>query len=210
MAGMFRRFIPAGVTHRWGTEFINNFTEDYEEGMYRTTGRFFGHLAKDLGQLKFAMMSEDWNSLDDTEKANIHRTLTEVSFILACIVLIAAMEGTQATGSTKDSWRYNFVAYQIYRLRAELAFYMDPAETLKILRTPAASITLVENTMKIIEELSYTIMSGTFEMERYQKGNEDLKGQMKIIKPLRNLAFPIYKQIYRTKHVGESISFFKQ
>lgn len=205
LAYMFRKFVMPGYRRRWQKKRINNITGQEVEGNYRTFGRFISMWAKDLRRLQFSLMAEDWRSLTTTEKANVRRTLGEAVFLLATFLLINfVVEGDD--DQPKEEGLYAFLAYQIYRFRAELSFFVNPMETLKILRSPMASMSVIENSIKLIGQLLDPVWDGDLKFDRYTRGN--WKGTPKINKTLINF-IPAYKQIYRLRYVDDQISWLK-
>lgn len=205
MAYMFRKFVFTGFRRRWGKKRINNITGQYQEGNYLTFGRFFSTLIKDMRHFQLSILSEDWRSLTNNEKSNVKRTFGEVAFLLATILLIkVGLEGDDDEESNEDLM--SFLAYQAYRFRAEVSFFINPTETLKILRSPMASMSLIENSIKFAGQLADPIFSGDLTFDRYERGN--WKGDPKIKKTIINF-IPAYKQIYRLKYVDDQIGWLR-
>jgi len=86
-----------------------------EEGYYRTAGR----LAKDLWKSGFKITAE-WDKLNDSEKANVRRALTEMAQTYALWLLISLIGS-----GVKDpdrSWAAKFAEYMLHREVHELGF----------------------------------------------------------------------------------------
>lgn len=205
MGYMFRKFVFTGWKRRWGKKRINNITGQYVEGNYKTFARFFSRWINALRKFQFALASTEWKSLTDMEKANVRRTLGEAAFFAAVIILIkSAFEGDD--DEISDEGIVAFLAYQAYRFRAEISFFINPMETMKILRSPMASMSLIENTIKLMGQMLDPIWSGDMKFDRYERGNWE--GTPKIKKTLINF-IPAYKQLYRLKYVEDQISWLK-
>jgi hypothetical protein len=86
MAFMFRKFIIPGFKRRWGSRAYIERLDDFVEGNYITTGRFLRRLFSEMIHFKFEI-GANWNSMTDHEKANVRRTITEVSFLIMSIIL---------------------------------------------------------------------------------------------------------------------------
>lgn len=198
LAVMFRKFIPTGIRRRYGKKRLNNLLGEYNEGYYRVTARFMGNLLRDMKIFKFTLATEEWNSLTDKEKAAIRKTLTEVSFMLAALVM-AGVIGKLKDDDDDDEWALSFLEYQVYRFRAELWFFANPSESLKILRSPTASMSVLENTIKLTGQLMHPL-------DEYERGS--WKGKKKITKTMIDF-LPAYKQIYRMKYVSDQSSWLK-
>lgn len=206
MAYMFRKFIVPGFRRRWGNKYVNNFTGDFTEGNYRTFGRFAWSMLKDLNLFHLTMWQTNWQDLTRVEKANVKRTLGELVFLASAIILINALAKLKANDDDEE-WLYDFLSYQALRLRAELAFFINPSASMQILRSPAAAMSMVENTIKLFGQLSDPLMNGDLQFERYQRG--PWKGRLKINKTLLNYV-PAMKQVYRLRDINEQLSWFKQ
>ena len=197
---MFRKFMYPGYDKRYGDLKYGEFLEEFTEGTYRQFARFFKNVIKDLLTLKFDLVSEKYNSLLPRERANIVRALSELSFALVTSIL-GAVATTMAGESDDDRerWINSFLAYQSKRARSELLFFLLPTEAMKILVSPAASISTIQNIIELISQLFFG------PLDRYETGN--WKGRLKISKKSMKLT-PVLKQWYRIKDVEDSISIF--
>ena len=86
-----------------------------EEGYYRTAGR----LAKDLWKSGFKISTE-WDKLNDSERANVRRALTEIAQTYALWLAV-----TLIGSGVKDpdrSWAAKFAEYMLHREVHELGF----------------------------------------------------------------------------------------
>ena len=203
MAYMFRKFIVPGFKRRYGRKNWNNMSEQWTEGVYRTGFRFFKQFIKDLSTLQTSAISSNWNNLNKTEKANVKKFLAEASFLLTAIVLVKLISSIK-DGDDEDKWILSFLGYQAWRFRTELLFFAHPGETFKILRSPAASMSVIENTIKLAGQLIDPIFS--FEIDRYERG--PWKDRPKIAKTITNMS-PGVKQYYRLRDIEESITWLK-
>jgi hypothetical protein len=200
MALMFRKFIVPGFKRRFEkydyVERLNQFTE----GNYRTTASFLGRFFKDLWQFKFTLIQEDWNSLSDHEKANIKRTLYEATMVLVSWVIAGMCVQAMKDSDDDDEEKfYAMLAYQLYRLRSELSFFIFPPSALAILRSPMASMSVLENLIQVIAQ-------SVSPLEIYERG--PFKGQYKLYKESMDLV-PVFRQIYRYDTLTSSINWFK-
>jgi hypothetical protein len=206
MAYMFRKFVVPGFRRRWGKKYVNNLQGEIVEGNYRTFGRFMKKFITDLKAFQFSLMSEEWQSLTNREKANIKRTISEIVFLMTAFVLANLFVRLKSEADDEEDWLYSFLGYQALRLRSELFFFANPAETMRILRSPAASMSVIENTIKLIDQLIDPIASGDLVFDRYERGN--WKGHLKIEKTLINYV-PAMKQIYRLRYVDDQLQWLK-
>jgi hypothetical protein len=199
MAYMFRKFVFPGYKRRWAKEAYIERLEDFVEGSYRSTADFMKNLGEDFIKLKFSLLAENWDELTDHQKANVRRTITEAAFVtLAIVVARFALAKVDDIDDEGDERYWAFVAYQAARLKAELLFFISPKEAMSILRSPAASISMVENIIKLFGQMGAM-------RDVYERG--PWKGKPKIHKTLANLT-PAFRQIYRIRDMKEQTSWF--
>ena len=182
----------------------------WTEGYYNTTGRFLMQLAKELKEGQFALAA-NWNQLSKTEKANIKRAATEVGHFLAVALVLGLMDWSD----DKDRpWLAKMAEYQARRLYTELGSLIPGpqmvGEGLKIIKSPAAGINTLENTLDLIglmNPFNYEVFAG--EDALIQSGR--YKGESKATRLFfESPLIPMNKTIYRGLHPEEGIPFFKQ
>lgn len=137
MAIMFRKFIKPGWNRRFAKLTYNEEGEIYTEGNYNTTFRFMKGLAKDLAQAKFSLI-KNFDNLNQGEKANVLRSLTEVAYMIAAVTLGAVL--SNLADDDEDNWALNLAAYEAYRLYSELRFFSSINEFQRILKSPSATV----------------------------------------------------------------------
>jgi len=145
--------------------------------------------------MKWALAMENWHKLSTMEKANIHRTALEVTALIAAYILTYAFTslGDDADDPFEE-WLYSFISYQTLRLSTELLFFSPKLdEPMKILRSPTASMSFFENTIKLVSQMWTPF-------DEYERG--PWKGKPKIHKTLMNMV-PAAKQVYRIKYVED-------
>ena len=200
-AAMFRKFIVPGWKRRWGHTKINELKGDYTSGNYLDFGRFVFSLMQDLFTLRLNLIGEDWHKLSDRERANIRKALGEVQFLLMSIVMSNAFASLGENDDENDRL-LAFFEYQAHRLTSELLFFVSPGEAQRIMRSPAASVTVVNNFMKFI---GMTLLPPFKGYDRYEVGPR--KGQLRLVKPLETMT-PIYKQYKRLEHIEDQLNFY--
>lgn len=152
LAIMFRKFIVPGIKRRYKKYGYNNRMRDYSEGYYRTFGRFFVTLSKELSTLQFTTAGEEWGKLSPMEKSNIIKTLSEATFLIAAIILASVFLG-KAKDDKEHEFAYSWAAYQMLRFKSEILFFTPKIdETMSILRSPAASMSMFDNLTKTIHQ----------------------------------------------------------
>ena len=85
-----------------------------------------------------------WNNLPEWKKQGVKRTFSEIAFFVSTLVLISVLGAPDDDDDELTAAAKNMMIYQAYRLKSELAFYVHPGETLKILRSPSATVSTVE------------------------------------------------------------------
>lgn len=209
----FRKFIIPGMRRRWGNKRYNQRLDQFIEGNYRTTLSFMHSLIKDINKFNTTLMAEKWVELTPHEKANIRRTAGELAMIAALTILISALWGGDddeddgfddtlgewgkegGFAFIDNEWLNGFLEYQAERLKTEMLFFSSPGEAMKILRSPAATMSVLENTGRFFNNLV------NFN-EYYERG--PWKGQRKITKNIVNYT-PVFRQYYRFRDVKEQI-----
>ena len=221
MAYMFRKFVIPGFKRRWGKKQYIERLGDFVEGNYITSGKFIGsvghhifgktednselaffaRLMDNLSHFRFALWAAEWESLSDHEKANIRRTISELAFLTVALV-IASIAGKQlADDDDDDEFFWAFISYQMLRFKAELLFYSPKLdEAMSILRSPMASMSVIENIIKLTGQIFDP-------MEVYENG--PYKGRPKIFKTLMDMT-PVQRQFYRLKNIEDQSKWFKQ
>lgn len=197
MGAMFRKFVVPGFKRRWGKEAYIERLDDFVEGNYISTGRFFGKLFVDLVHAKF-QAGAHWNEMTDHQKANVRRTLSEVSFLIVAIILSNLAIARLEDEDDEDDRMWSFMAYQALRLRAELLFFVKPDETMAILRSPMASMSFFENVIRLSGQIFHPA-------EVYERG--PWKGQRKIYKTMVNMT-PGFRQYYRLRDQQDQLAWF--
>lgn len=202
LAVMFRKFIVPGIRRRYGRKRLNNLLGENVEGYYITSYRFIRNLMNDLKILKWNLATEDlqWKSMTEKEKANLKKALSEVSFMIMSLIMASVcMAASKEGNSDDDDLLLDFLTYQSLRFRAEMWFFSNLSESLKIMRSPTAAMSVLENTIKLTGQLLDPF-------EKYERGN--WKGQYKMSKILINY-IPAVKQIYRLKYIDDQSSWLK-
>jgi len=192
----FRKWAYEGALRRFSVNKYNTLLEQDVEGFYRTGARVGVKLIKDLSKLKFDVAKEDWQNLTPHEKANMRRIITETSaitlaFIAAMLLGAGAkyMEDKYDKDNFKDKFvlgSYELLLYETNRAYTELFAYINPKETLRLFQTPAASTSLLVNSIDLL------IQVFTDPLEEYETGWK--KGKNKALWRAGQLS-PGYKQI---------------
>lgn len=192
----FRDWAYEGAMRRFSVQRPNLNLEQDVEGFYRTGARVAKTMLKDIKTLKISLMKENWAKLTPHEKANVRRLVTEIAVVTALGVgggLLAYAGKNIEDDFGSDSFEdrlalgsFRMLVYEVNRLYTELFSYINPAETLKIMRSPMASTSILENTSKLI------MQTLTDPFGQYETGWR--KGEYKVAVKAEKL-IPLYKQL---------------
>lgn len=145
----YRNWMKPQFNRRFQKAQLNLDTGDVEEGYYRTTVRILVGLLRGQYQLG-SVMSE----LTDNEKYNIRRAITEMAQLCAVVLLV---EFIKWPDDKNRPWALKLAEYSARRLEHELGT-LTPSpillqEMLKTVKSPAASITQVQNLTNLFTSL---------------------------------------------------------
>jgi hypothetical protein len=217
LAFMLRKWLEPGIRRRYrgiGTAmpginmipkehlteediYYNREIQDLDEGTYTTVLRFLGGLKQDTRKFSMELTTERWHDLSLREQANIKEMVTEFTALILSSMGAALLYGAaQDEPDEKQKWALYMGAFYTRRLYSELFFYTNPREALRILKSPAASLSLIQNGMEIFDQFTtdaWSVATGG-QMERYQSGKR--KGELKFKKEINDI-IPISYQLKR-------------
>ena len=195
MAFMYRKWVIPGALRRWrGASKINKpkdelhdfetfyryDKQELEEGYYVTMMRFLGSVFKQI------RTQSERPVLTEYERSNLRKATVEFAAILVSITAATLAKGM---ADDDDSESLYFAAIVFRRTYSELSVFSFPMmipEGLKILKAPAADISTLEKSWKLVQSL--------MTLEEYQKGS--MKGELKAKKYAGDMV-PIYGQFKR-------------
>jgi hypothetical protein len=195
---MFRKFIVPGVKRRFESERINPFLDDYTEGSHRAAGKFLKKAVFELKALGLSAFSENWKTMTRGEQANIKRAAGELLFAGGVALLASALTTLKGEADEDDKKFLAANATLAHRVASEMLFYINPIETMNILRTPAVSLTSIENIIKFTMQLFNPL-------DEYERGS--WAGKPKIYKTMVNMT-PLLKQIYKLKNIEDTLTYY--
>ena len=152
MAIMYRKWIVPSWNRRFEIGRYDYDLQDTSEGYWITTARFIKDLRKEVigGRGAIAL----YKTLSDTEKKNLRRTLVECIQV-AVVALALALSNLD---TNEDSpWHKKLLEYQLRRLNMELKAQLPitaPDEIFKILKSPAASLSTMQNLWNLLSLLN--------------------------------------------------------
>ncbi|KKN88747.1 hypothetical protein LCGC14_0246380 [marine sediment metagenome] len=217
MSMLFRRWLAPGWDARFGREKFAGKTVFNEAiganlpGRYVVTKNFLMEVVQDYKRLGgiVAASSKNWNEMPAWRKMFIQQTIKEGVLMLGTLIFVTALSSLEAGDEPEEGtvkrFFWDLAVYQAYRLNSELWFFINPIEAGKILRTPMATISVVEKLGKGIYSMLPAVTFDGIEWQRYEKG--DKKGRWKGDKILD--VVPLWNQIRGLKHLEERINYMK-
>lgn len=204
LAWMFRKWVKPALNRRFKSAQYNYDLETYTEGYYKTSGRFFLQLLKDIkvGQLHLVA---HWNELSKPEKMNMRRMLTEVGHFLA-LLIISGIIDLKDDDDDEDSWLKDTATYLLKRLKTEVGV-MTPGpqmilEGIRMTKSPVASANTAEGIVNTIQVLNIFSWFDEVESGRY-------KGMSKAERAFwSSPIIPFTNTVYRVTHPSEATRFY--
>ena len=206
---MFRKWIKPGFDRRFAAgTFDGKFRFDQRLGAnvigtYTATWNFVRQLLKEhsLSLKAIAMAGRDFKNLPAWKQQAIHRTLNEAMFVAGSFLVTAVLASIEWDDEDTPIIA-SMMEYQSRRLNSELLFYVNVNDTLKIMRSPMASLSVVEKTIKAVDQtMPWNIM------EEYTRGKRT--GELKVYKRWGDL-IPYYNQLERLTRIEEQILWLRQ
>ena len=175
MATQFRGYFIPNLIRRFGGR---TFDFDYNkevEGYFYTLGNVVIKNWRDIIKLKFALVSKN---LDDIEKANMKRALTELGMFTTLILSVFALAryGETDDDMEENSWFYNYMLYSSIRLGSEVGSMIPPAilfEIPKQIASPIPSMNLfnlvgnITNPKKSLNTIESGVWKDHLYLEKY-------------------------------------------
>ena len=161
----FKKHIPPQTLNRFrGLNHVMTQTEDIDDKFkyfnynakteeYGYYVSFLRHLITVSKEAKFDILKykqvgkNEWLNLSLHERANIRKTVTELSYMITMTILAAAARA----GLDDDDWLGHQLVYLADRQISDagLAYY-DPSEAWRLTETPAAAIRSISNGMELV------------------------------------------------------------
>ncbi len=140
---MYRKWIAPAMKRRFSGVEYSKLRDDYTQGYYVTAIQLIGNTAKDwfapvsseeAEENWFSMLTNfnqakesfilNWNKLNDYEKGNVWKSVTELGVIFLLTMAAKALSGIpddKDNDNTFLSWAEDMMLTQVLRLRAELS-----------------------------------------------------------------------------------------
>lgn len=160
------------------------------------------YLAKDLVTMDWQMRT-NWQNMDDGQKANCKRALTEFGMLIALFGASFALG--EPNEHKKDFWRRWWI-YQTRRMimETEASMPLPPMipSFVNIMNSPFSSVSTVSSLLYLI----FGITNGDI-FETIQSG--DHKGENRYIRNVQKYVLPFYKDIEQMQKMDTDDSIFK-
>ena len=220
MVFMLRKWMVRGFTRRWrgankatrdkdlltaDDKFYSEDGQSFNEGYYTSFIRFLSRLTGDIKALGLqGSYTKNKADLTEHEAANIRKTVADLG-MMALSILTAMMVYTSLDGLDDDDEEgMLYLAFYSRRLFNEMSFFINPISTFQILRSPAATVSYMEDITKLFAQViedSVGIVSGEG-LEYYTRGKN--KGYPKVWKRFTDL-IPVASKLDR--NIKESASY---
>lgn len=132
------------------TEADRFYSEDlksYQEGYYTTAIRFIKNsLMPAMKSFNLELIKSDFSKMSTHEKANAKRFLAELGMMATIMLAYAAMGGMDDDPDDDTL----LARFYLRRELAELTFYSNPAEALKIIKNPSAAMNFADRITKVM------------------------------------------------------------
>lgn len=192
LIGQFRKWVAEGYDRRFAKERYSEFADKNVVGNYTSFGKFVAGLVKDAAQMNFDVAAS-WDKMNETQKANVKKTSFELGVLVGTGVALGVL-AQMASGmdEEKDANKLRAIRYSLYitnRLNTELLFFVNPMDTWQILKSPAASMSVVQSAATT---LNYALPWNWD--EKYEAGIN--KDKSKLLHNFTKLV-PLWKQLDR-------------
>jgi hypothetical protein len=163
---MYRKHLVPGYKRRWKRLSMDEELGAWTEGFYRT---FWNTFVRDLRDYKFNIM-QNWSTYSPFEKAQIKRVIAEATIVLTTTALVYILKKMvdDDDDELKKSWVYNFVLYEMIRMRSETSSYISPTDAYRVVKSPSAMTSTLERAIKFGDQFFLTWDPEKLEYQRKQ------------------------------------------
>lgn len=224
MVMMYRKYLIPQLDRRYGKQKYDPMLEQETEGFYRTFWRYLKGLvssAKETGTMSALV----WDSMTEYEKSNVRRALSELATMLTMTLFSSFVVKPNDWGKKESPWMKRMIAYQSTRIRTEIGALLPTGiggDTFQIIKSPAASVDVIESVWKLMEDIFKLpsdlvyIMSDNEdktsvigEGARLQSGR--YKGRTRFFRDFMKSPFmPFHNQAYRFLNPQENNVYYNQ
>jgi hypothetical protein len=154
LAVMYRKHLVPGYKRRFKELSMDQELGSWTEGYYIT---FWNTFIRDLRDFKLNMI-QNWSTYTPFQKAQIKRVIAEATIILTTTALIAILKGMidDDDDELKNNYAYNFVLYELIRMRSETSAYISPKDAYRVVKSPSAMTGTLERAIKFSDQFFLT------------------------------------------------------
>ena len=151
---MYRKHLVPGYKRRWKKMSMDQELGSFTEGYYTT---FWNVFLKDLVTFKFNMI-QGWSTYSPFQKAQVKRVIAEATIILTTAALVAILKNMadDDDDELKNNYAYNFVLYEMIRMRSETSAYISPNDAYRVVKSPSAMTGTLERAIKFTDQFFLT------------------------------------------------------
>ena len=213
MGGLMRRWIVRTTSKRF-KGISNSFTDwddldilqkgysegalEFQEGYYASSVRYMSELVKSFKTDGSPQFAANWYRMSEQQRGGVVKTAVEAASIVALFMLANLVRalGDEEPDEKKKA-RILTMAYMIRRLYSEIGFFTNPYEFYKIIRSPMASMSLIETAGRALLQLSDV-------NEVYKRGSHKHENKL-FVKSKK--ALPILKHLdsYELKGIEDKV-----
>ena len=212
---VFRGWMIPGYRRRFGHG--ETWHADHELGAL-TQGTYITFYKMLRDSLK--KQSNQFKNMSNLEKQNVRRAMNEIlAFATTTLISAAGALLIDPDDDEPTPWALNFLLYQNRRLQSELMFYINPAETWRLTKSPTATVRPLENigdfllsTLQMIYYFGMGNVGGLVadkDIYYQRKSGPNKAGELKWDNKLYK-AMPILKGVGTSKTPEEAIKWFNQ
>lgn len=163
---MYRKHLVPGYKRRFKSLSMDEELGTWTEGFYRT---FWNTFVRDLRDFKFNVV-QNWSTYSPFEKAQIKRVIAEATIILTTTALVYLLKKMvdDDDDELKKNWAYNFVLYELIRMRSETSSYISPTDAYRVVKSPSAMTSTLERAIKFGDQFFLTWDPEKLEYQRKQ------------------------------------------
>jgi hypothetical protein len=141
--------------------------------------------------------------MDETSKRNMYRSYTDLLFLAGALTMFSLLGAAAGDDDEENSWVTNQILLQSRRFSGDLMWYVNPAEFIKLTRTPAVALDSVDSLIDFFAQAAnplekYERASGPFEKGDYKMEHQLYKNFPGLSGIYRSLVPEQQLKIYRT------------
>lgn len=181
-AFQFRKWIPAAVEARFGTEKYDVRLGEKISGRYNSYTKGFKYM---LGKFQGDLNKMKRNEFTELDAYNMKKNMIELALLAASILIYYGVKG----GEDDDKWRKNpsvkFTLNMLNRVVGDLSFYYSPSQWINITKNALPVSKLGEDLLAVFRNTQYLLSedSEAFYRSGPRKHEHKFWGRLKDIIP---------------------------